>query len=296
MWFKNLRFYHFSENFSLPENFEEQLAEHSFHPCSRTEQSSFGWFSPFGPDNETLTHSVGNCWLLCAKREEKVLPSTVVNAQLDEKVRQISEAEGRSVPRKEKQNLKEDLIHQLLPQAFSRFRLSWGYIDLDRQFIAVDESAANKAEDFLGLLRGSVGSLPVRPFSPSEAVEVYLTDWLQKQDIPAPFELGDEAELRSPQADGGIIRCKQEDLTRDDIQAHLTAGKQVTRLGLVWQENLEFILEADMALKRVKPTDVLLDAKDDLVDPTPEEKVDADFALISGEAGQLFDDLKKAFE
>ena len=60
----------------------------------------------FGPDNETLTHSVGNCWLLCAKREEKVLPSTVVNAQLDEKVRQISEAEGRSVPRKEKQNLK----------------------------------------------------------------------------------------------------------------------------------------------------------------------------------------------
>ena len=59
---------------------------------------------------------------------------------------------------------------------------------------------------------------------------------------------------------------------------------------------MEFILEADMALKRVKPTDVLLDAKDDLVDPTPEEKVDADFALISGEAGQLFDDLKKAFE
>ena len=233
--------------------------------------------------------------MLCAKREEKVLPSTVVNAQLDEKVRQISEAEGRSVPRKEKQNLKEDLIHQLLPQAFSRFRQSWGYIDLDRQIIAIDESAANKAEDFLGLLRGSVGSLPVRPVSPSDAVETYLTAWLQSAELPNPFEFGDEAELRSPQADGGIIRCKQEDLTREDIQAHLAGGKQVTRLGLVWQENLEFIIESDMALKRVKPTDRLLDAKDDLVDPSPEEKIDADFALVSAEVGLLFDDLKRAF-
>ncbi|WP_287796281.1 recombination-associated protein RdgC [Idiomarina sp.] len=295
MWFKNLRFYQFSETFSLPDDFSEQLAEHSFHPCSRSDQSSFGWSSPFGADNEVLTHSLGNCWLLCAKREEKVLPSTVVNAQLDEKVRQISEAEGRSVPRKEKQNLKEDLIHQLLPQAFSRFRQSWGYIDLDRQIIAIDESAANKAEDFLGLLRGSVGSLPVRPVSPSDAVETYLTAWLQSAELPNPFEFGDEAELRSPQADGGIIRCKQEDLTREDIQAHLAGGKQVTRLGLVWQENLEFIIESDMALKRVKPTDRLLDAKDDLVDPSPEEKIDADFALVSAEVGLLFDDLKRAF-
>jgi recombination associated protein RdgC len=39
----------------------------------------------------------------------------------------------------------------------------------------------------------------------------------------------------------------------------------------------------------------LLDAKDDLVDPSPEEKIDADFALVSAEVGLLFDDLKRAF-
>lgn len=78
MWFKNLRFYQFSETFSLPDDFSEQLAEHSFHPCSRSDQSSFGWSSPFGADNEVLTHSLGNCWLLCAKREEKYFPARLL--------------------------------------------------------------------------------------------------------------------------------------------------------------------------------------------------------------------------
>ncbi|AVJ56771.1 recombination-associated protein RdgC [Idiomarina sp. OT37-5b] len=295
MWFRNLRFYRFSDEFALPDDFENKLGEHLFRPCGRQEQSTFGWFSPFGADHETLTHVLNDCHLLCARREEKVLPAAVINAELEEKVRQIQEAEGRPVNRKEKQNLKEDLIHQLLPQAFSRYRLSWGYIDLKRQLVIINESAANKAEDFLGLLRSTLGSLPVQPVSPAEAAELTMTDWLKRNDLPAAFDFGDEAELRSPQQDGGILRCKNEDLTRDDIQAHIEAGKQVTRLGLVWQENIEFILETDFALKRVKATDILMDAQDDLVDPSPEEKLDADFMLVSAQIGELYDDLVRAF-
>ncbi|WP_290652828.1 recombination-associated protein RdgC [Idiomarina sp.] len=295
MWFRNLRFYRFSDTFALPEDFENQLQDYLFKPCGRQDQSSFGWCSPFGADNALLTHSLNNCHLLCARREEKVLPATVVNAEVDEKVRQIQETEGRPVNRKEKQNLKEDLVHQMLPQAFSRFRLSWGYIDLKRQLIVIDESAANRAEDFLGLLRSTLGSLPVQPVSPAESIELTLTEWLKSNHVPNPFEFGDEAELTAPQQDGGILRCKNEDLSRDDIQAHLTSGKQVTRLGLTWQEHIDFIIETDFALKRVKATDMLMDEQDDLVDPTPEQKVDADFMLISAQVGQLYDDLVRAF-
>lgn len=295
MWFRNLRFYRFNDSFELPEDFQQQLEDYLFKPCGRQDQSSFGWYSPFGADNALLTHSLNQCHLLCARREEKVLPSTVVNAEVDEKVRQIQEAEGRPVNRKEKQNLKEDLVHQMLPQAFSRFRLSWGYIDVKRQLVVIDESAANRAEDFLGLLRSTLGSLPVQPVSPAESIELTLTEWLKSNDVPQPFELGDEAELKAPQQDGGILRCKNEDLSRDDIQAHLTSGKQVTRLGLTWQEHIDFIIETDFALKRVKATDMLMDEQDDLVDPTPEQKIDADFMLISAQVGQLYDDLIKAF-
>ena len=40
---------------------------------------------------------------------------------------------------------------------------------------------------------------------------------------------------------------------------------------------------------------MLMDEQDDLVDPTPEQKVDADFMLISAQVGQLYDDLVRAF-
>lgn len=295
MWFRNIRFYRFSDDFALPDDLQSKLSDYLFRPCGRQEQSTFGWYSPFGQDNELLSHSLNNCHLLCARREEKVLPAAVVNAELEEKVRQIQDTEGRSVNRKEKQNLKDDLVHQMLPQAFSRFRLSWGYIDLTRQLIVVNESAANKAEDFLGLLRSTLGSLPVKPVSPADAAELTMTEWLTRNELPGAFDFGDEAELRSPQQDGGILRCKNEDLTRDDIQAHLETGKQVTRLGLVWQEHIEFILETDFALKRVKATDMLMDEQDDLVDPSPEQKLDADFMLISAQFGELYDDLVRAF-
>ncbi|MGM0480716.1 MAG: recombination-associated protein RdgC [Pseudomonadota bacterium] len=295
MWFKNLRFYRFSEEFVLPEDLESKLSEQLFRPCGRQEQSTFGWYSPFGATHDVLTHSQGDCHLVCARREEKVLPAAVINAELDEKVQQIQQAEGRPVNRKEKQNLKEDLVHQMLPQAFSRFRLSWGYLDLSRQLIIINESAANRAEDLLGLLRSTLGSLPVKPVSAGEAAELTMTDWLANNTLPGAFELGDEAELRSPQQDGGILRCKNEDLTRDDIQAHLEAGKQVTRLALVWQQQIEFILETDLALKRVKATDLLMEQHDDLVDPSAEEKLAADFALVSAQVGELYDDFSRAF-
>ncbi len=291
MWFKNARVYRFGESFQLPEDFESQLQAHVFKPCGRQDMTSFGWVSVFGAQSEVLHHAVEQSYLVCAQREEKVLPAAVVNAELEQKVQAIQETEGRPVNGKEKKNLKEDITHQLVPQAFSKFRKTWAYIDLKRQLVIVDESSANKAEDLLGLLRASLGSLPVKPIALAESAEVLLTEWLTTQALPDRFDLGDELELRSPQADGGIIRCKQEDLTREDVQAHAAAGKQVVKLGLVWNEHIECVIEADWALKRLKATDQLLDDQDDWNDASPEQKLDSDLALVSAELGALLDDL-----
>ncbi|MEC8926002.1 MAG: recombination-associated protein RdgC [Pseudomonadota bacterium] len=291
MCFKNARVYRFSDTFQLPEDFESQLEAQAFKPCGRQDMTSFGWTSVFGAQSDVLHHAVEQSYLVCAQREEKVLPAAVINAELEQKVQAIQDTEGRPVNGKEKKNIKEDITHQLLPQAFSKFRRTWAYIDLKRQLVIVDESSANKAEDLLGLLRASLGSLPVKPIALAESAEVVLTEWLTKQSLPTRFDLGDELELRSPQADGGIIRCKQEDLTREDVQAHATAGKQVVKLGLVWNERIECVLEADWALKRIKATDQLLDDQDDWNDASPEQKLDSDLALVSAELGALLDDL-----
>ena len=295
MWFKNLRIYTLADDFVVPENIEQRLQDNAFRPCGRQELASFGWASPFGAHSEVLCHQIGTSYLFCARKEEKVLPAAVVNAELDEAILQIEAEQGRKVGGKEKQNLKEDIVHRLMPQAFTRFRVTWGMLDTDLNIVVVDASAANRAEDFLGMLRSSFSSLPVKPLFSENPSELYFTQWLKDGRAPGQFELGDEVELRDSAEDGGIVRLRQHALTGTEIETHLAHGKQATKIGLNWNERVSFVLEHDLAVKRFKPTDILLDDQDKLVDATPEQKIDADFALLAGEIHAFYPQLVGLF-
>ncbi|CUA87746.1 recombination-associated protein RdgC [Pseudidiomarina woesei] len=295
MWFKNLRIYTLADDFVVPENIEQRLQDNAFRPCGRQELASFGWASPFGAHSEVLCHQISSSYLFCARKEEKVLPAAVVNAELDEAIVQIEAEQGRKVGGKEKQNLKEDIVHRLMPQAFTRFRSTWGMLDTELNIVVVDASAANRAEDFLGMLRSSFSSLPVKPLFSENPSELYFTQWLKAGRAPGQFELGDEVELRDSAEEGGIVRLRQHALTGTEIETHLAHGKQATKIGLNWNERVSFVLEHDLAVKRFKPTDILLDDQDKLVDATPEQKIDADFALLAGEIHAFYPQLVGLF-
>lgn len=289
MWFRNVRFYTLAEDFALPQSLEEALETHRFRPCERQQRSSLGWSSPFGREHTLLHHSIGSSYLLCARKEEKVLPSAVITAQLEERLQLREQETGRAVVGKEKQTMKEELIAQLLPQAFSKFRQQWAMIDMQLRVIAIDASSATAAEELLALLRSSCGSLPVKPWQASAPAELHFTTWLQQQRLPEPFRFGDEIELRDPADQGAVVRCKQLALLGSEISEHLAQHKQATKIGLEFAERLTFVLDQDCAIKRLKPTDLLLEQTDKIVDgATAEQKLDADFALLSAELRQLF--------
>jgi recombination associated protein RdgC len=280
----------------MPEQLEQALEPMRFKPCGRSDRASFGWASPFGRDSEVLSHKIGHCYLVTARKEEKVLPSSVVNGQLDELVAQQEAELARKLPSKEKQAMKEDLIHRLLPQAFSKFKHIGAMIDTQLGIVVVDASSASAAEDLLGLLRNSFGALPVKPWFAEQPTELYFTQFLRQQQLVDGFEFGAEVELRDANDSGAVVRCRQHDLSGTEIETHLAHNKQVTKLALLWQQRLQFVLEQDLAIKRFKPTDVLIDEQDKLVDATPEQRVDADFALLSGEIAQLFPQLVGLFQ
>ena len=69
----------------------------------------------------------------------------------------------------------------------------------------------------------------------------------------------DECELRDTHEDGGIVRCKRQDLTSEELQMHLNTGKVVTQLAVAWQDKLSFVLDDKMVIKRLKFEDLLQD-------------------------------------
>ena len=279
MWFKNLQVYRFTRRLDLTDQqLDEALAGCAFTPCGSQDASRFGWVPPLGKFASHLTHSANGHILLCARREEKILPTVVVKEALAEKVEAIEHEQGRALKKKEKEALKEELLHTLLPRAFSRTANTFAWINPTDGLLMVDASSAKKADDVLALLRKSIGSLPVVPVALKNPPEITMTEWLSKSIVPAPFLLEDESELRSAMEHGGIARFKQQDLMTDEVKNHLANDKLVTKLALSWGERISFVLGDDLSIKRLKFSEELREQA---------ARLDADFALVTGELSQF---------
>ncbi|NOQ80716.1 MAG: recombination-associated protein RdgC [Gammaproteobacteria bacterium] len=292
MWFKNLKIYRFSKPFSIDiEELETHLNEKSFQPCGSTQASSFGWVPPLGntQDNNStqLTHTIGKTTMLCVRQEERILPSSVINDTLNEKLDTMQAETGRRPVGKHKQSIKDEVILDLLPRAFTRSKRSYAYLDQDSQFMVVDASSNNKAEELVELLRQSLGSLPVVPLKTKTLPAVLMTNWLKGNDLKDDFLIKDECELQESDDDGAILRCKRQDLSSDEIQMHLDSGKEVTKLAVNWNDTIECILQDDLAIKRLKFSDELLEQASNDGAEDAAAQFDADFNLMTGELARF---------
>jgi recombination associated protein RdgC len=178
-----------------------------------------------------------------------------------------------------------------LPRAFSRESLTYLWIDNDNHRIVVDANSAKRAEDALALLRKTLGSLPVTPIQFTHPIELTLTEFVRKGELPTEFRLQDEAELKAVLEAGGVIRCKHQDLISDEIATHIESGKYVTKLALEWEERIQFTLSDDFSIKKIKFSDVLKEQNDDIDREDVAQRFDADFVLFTGELSIMIDSL-----
>jgi recombination associated protein RdgC len=122
-----------------------------------------------------------------------------------------------------------------------------------------------------------------------------MTQWLLHQNSPSEMMIEDECELRSPEEDGSIIRCKRHDLTLPEIKNHLDSGKQVIKLALTWENRLSFILDEHLIVKRLKFLDLIQDQMNETQASTFEEQFDADFSIMTAELAQFLPRLLNIF-
>lgn len=304
MFFRNLTFFRFPSTFAglFPtpvadalDGMETALAERPLKPVGPLELSSRGFVSPFGHGADALVHRVEHTALVTIGGEDKLLPPSVVHAELQKRIEVIEEREGRSPGGRARKRLKEDVVQELLPKAFVQPMRCDAYFDFDRHFIAIDTGSRKSAESFVSEIRHAVGSFPALPLNAEVSPRAVLTQWLATDDrLPDGLTLGEECELRELSSDGARVRCVNIDLRGDDVNTHLEAGMQCTRLALIYDGRLSFVFGEDLVVRKLR---FLEGALDDLNKDLPDQRAeqDARFFLMGKELGKLFDTLASAF-
>ncbi|MBO6849267.1 MAG: recombination-associated protein RdgC [Marinobacter sp.] len=296
MWFRNARVFRFTKPFDISaEALEEKLQGDAFKPCGPQETTRQGWVPPLGKHSDMLVHSTNGYHLIALRKEDKILPGSVVKEIVEERAEAIEIEQSRKVRRKEKDEIKEQVMLEMLPQAFSKNRRSFAYLAPQDGLLVVDAGSSKQAEDLASFLRKSLGSLPVRPPAVEQAPAFTFTGWLNESiDLTGTIELGTECELKDPSEDGGVVRCKGLDLKADEIRNHLDAGMQVTKLSLTWEDNLSFVLDEELGIKRLKFGDTLQEKLDDVDADDAAARFDAAFALMTLELARLIPGLLEA--
>lgn len=304
MFFKNIRLFCLTEEFTYSqEELETQLSEQLFTPCNKYEKSSLGWISPLaytapaeGEEDEAplLTHVIGDYIMVCAQKQDRLLPATVVRQETEEKVAEIEQRQARKVYRKEKREIQDDVYATLLPRAFTKNQQTFAYISVKEKILVVDSASASRAEEVVNLLRDTLESLPVGLPESRTAPGDVMTRWLRDRKLSDNFSLLEDVVLHNPLDSSNVVRCASQDLGGDEIAAHLDAGKRVVSLGVSWNNVIHCIVNDDLSVKRLQFESIEEDTEG-MEDATPAQKFDQDFALMTLELSGFFKSLFTVF-
>lgn len=291
MWFKNLQIYRLPAPWAFtPEQLEEALAPQRFTPASSNELLRQGWDSPRG--NGNLVHTVNKQMLILLGTEKKLLPTSVINQVAKAKAAELEEAQGFAPGKKAMKELKERVADELLPRAFSIRSNVWTWIDPVNGWLVVDAASPSKADDVIKLLLKAVDRLPLESLRVQRSPVAVMTAWLESDEAPYGFTVDQDTELRATGESKAAVRYVKHTLEADDIRRHIAAGKQCTRLAMTWNDKISFVLTESLAIKGIKPLDVINEKESST--RNDEERFDGDMMLMTGELAKMMADVVEA--
>lgn len=284
------------------EKLNEQLAAYAFTPCAAADMARTGW-RPITEESDKYFHAAGGYVLLVVRHEKKIIPAEAINTKLMAKVDQLEQNQGRKLKKAEKDSLKEEILHTLIPRAFVRSSFTQIWIDLKTNRIVVDTASAKRAENALALLRKSIGSLPVMPVCCENPAEVVLTEWLKQQAAPSPFILEDitSAKIESILESGASATFRKEPVGSETLETSVADGRLVTSLEVSYEKSFrtKVALTHDFTIKKIVYSDIFIEANDDLACEEGENQAlarkEADFILMCDELAALITSMLTAF-
>ena len=291
--FKNALVYHI-EHWAPPTltEMEERLSGARFIECGATQPESAGWVAPRGDKHAALAESIGGQVVFKLCTETKAVPGGVVKTQVEAQLDAIEKETGRRPKGKRVREVKEAVVHTLLPRAFPKRSDTLVWLDPVAQLVWVGAGSTKKADAvvtrLIELLGGGLKlSLLQTALSPATAMAM----WLAEKEAPAGFSIDRECELKQPDSEKASVRYARHTLDIDEVGEHIKQGKLPTQLALTWAGRVSFVLTEALTLKKIQLLDVVLEGAQSGASGKDDNGFDADVALSTGELRLLMPEL-----
>lgn len=266
----------------------QRLEGSRFAECAPSQPEAAGWVEPRGEKHGALLESVGGQLILKLCSESKPVPSGVVKQQLESRLDQIEADTGRRPKGKAKRELKEQIVHALLPRAFPKRSSTLVWIDLAAKRVLIGVTSAKKADAVVTRLVELFGGLRLAPLQTALSPATAMSAWLADKEPPRGFSIDRECELKQPDSEKAAVRYARHTLEIDEVGEHIRQGKLPTQLALTWNSRVSFVLTDALVLKKIKLLDVVLEGSGQ---GDADGGFDADVAITTGELRGLLPDL-----
>ena len=271
---------------------EERLAGQRFIECAASQPESAGWVEPRGEKHGALLETVAGQTLLRACVERKAVPASAVKSLLEQRLDKIEAGTGRRPRGKALRELKEGIVHELLPRAFAKRSHTLVWLDPTTRRVLVDAASVEKADALVTRLTELLGgNLRLNLLQTRTAPATAMAEWLATREAPPGFSIDRDCELKQPDSEKASVRYARHTLDIDEMALHIQQGKLPTQLAMTWNGRVSFVLTDAMTLKRIKLLDGVLEGNAPAKD---EDGFDADVAIITGELRRLIPDLLAA--
>ena len=222
------------------------------------------------------------------------MPASVIRSEVNSRIQEIQTGQGRRVQRKERLDIVDEVTQDLMPRAFTKSQHLEALIYDREGWVWVNTASAARAEELLSLLREGLGNLPVVIPDTQKSPVVVMSQWLLNGGLPEGLSLGGDVDLEDPQEEGGVVRVRGMYLESDEITRHIESGKQAVRLALSWQDQVDFVVDRDLSLRRIRFSDELKSINEELQEDVLARR-DADCLLMGETLSTLQTAIAKTF-
>lgn len=216
----------------------EKLQNLQFSPCGSQDLQRVGFKQVFGE----WCYMVGDKAVICVQQEEKVLPSAVVNLELQKRI----EAKGYRLGGKEKRELKEQVITEMLPKAFVKQSETWAFIYQKNGYLVVNTSSPKKAGLVTSCLINCDSGIE---FDLMPDMTGFMSMAIQDCTING-FSVDDSIKIASESAD--IIFKGLQVSEEDTVKAYCEDGMTPLSIALTHDDKMSFTLTDNFMLKRLE--------------------------------------------